>query len=302
MADFVNKFNNGDCFEVLDNMISSKVKVDNVITSPPYNTARHSKYHFSEKAIKNHEGRYDIFLDDKTDEEYLDWTVELFNKMEKVLSENGSIMYNISYSSEKTNLIWFVITNIIQRTDFEVADVVYWKKSSALPNNSSSNKLTRIIEPVFVFCRKSEFRTFKSNKVVKSTSKTGQKYYSNVFNYIEARNNDKSTKLNKATYSSDLVKELISMYVKDGSIVLDPFMGTGTTAIGCLRYNQEYNTNLKYVGIELSENQVKYSEDRVKELLGNEINTEQTTIDEFIKEEDEGKSLNETKQTRNLWT
>lgn len=302
MADFVNKFNNGDCFEVLDNMISSKVKVDNVITSPPYNTARHSKYHFSEKAIKNHEGRYDIFLDDKTDEEYLDWTVELFNKMEKVLSENGSIMYNISYSSEKTNLIWFVITNIIQRTDFEVADVVYWKKSSALPNNSSSNKLTRIIEPVFVFCRKSEFRTFKSNKVVKSTSKTGQKYYSNVFNYIEARNNDKSTKLNKATYSSDLVKELISMYVKDGSIVLDPFMGTGTTAIGCLRYNQEYNTNLKYVGIELSENQVKYSEDRVKELLGNKINTEQTTIDEFIKEEDEGKSLNETKQTRNLWT
>lgn len=302
-------------------MKENGVKVNNVITSPPYNTARHSKYHFSEKAINNHEGRYDIFLDNKTDEEYLDWTVDLFNKMEEVLEENGSIMYNISYSSEKTNLIWQVITEIISRTEFSVADVIYWKKSSALPNNSSSNKLTRIVEPVFIFCRKSEFKTFKSNKKVKSVSKTGQKYYNNVFNLIEARNNDKSTKLNKATYSSGLIMKLIDVYVVDNSVVFDPFMGTGTTAEGCLRYNEEYGTNLKFIGAELSENQVKYSEERVLPYLENENNSTnstqqlsvQTTIDDYILEDkQEGNMSNLTnlnnltqpksKTPKSLWT
>lgn len=61
------------------------------------------------------------------------------------------------------------------------------KKKSALPNNVSHNKLTRICEFVFVFCRKNEYKTFVANKQVKSQSKTGQKYYENIFNFIEAK-------------------------------------------------------------------------------------------------------------------
>lgn len=267
MEDYKNKFLNGDCIEVLSNMVSEGVKVDSVITSPPYNTARSGGYHMSEKALKNHEGRYDIHLDNKSDEEYIEWTIDLFNKLDLVLSKDGSICYNISYGGENSHLIWLTISAIIQHTNFTTADVIYWKKKSALPNNSSSNKVTRIVEPVFVFCRKEEYRTFRANKKVKSYSRTGQKYYENVFNYFEAKNNDGSNKLNKATYSSDMVMQLLDIYVQDNSIVLDPFMGTGTTALAVERYNEMNNYSCSYIGIELSPNQIDYSKERLKNYL-----------------------------------
>lgn len=258
-----NEFINGDCIEVLKDLKNKDIKVDTVITSPPYNTARHSNYHKSEKALKNHEGRYDIHLDNKSDEEYVKWSVELFNRMDEILNKDGCICYNISYGGENSHLIWLTISAIIEKTNFTTADVIYWKKKSALPNNSSSNKVTRIIEPIFIFCRKSEYRTFKANKKVKSYSKTGQKYYENVFNFFEAKNNDGANKLNKATYSSDMVLKILDMYVQDNSVVLDPFMGTGTTALAVLKYNQLNNYNCSYLGIELSPNQIEYSKERI---------------------------------------
>lgn len=96
------------------------------------------------------------------------------------------------------------------------------EKSSALPNNTSKNKLTRICEFVYVFVRKSELKTFNTNKRVKSVSSRGQSYYENVFNLIEARNNDGSNNLNKATFSSELVLKLLDIYYT-GGVVYDPF-------------------------------------------------------------------------------
>mgnify|MGYP003589134662 FL=1 len=95
--------------------------------------------------------------------------------------------------------------------------------------------------------------------------KTNQKFYENVFNFIEAKNNDGSNNLNKATFSSDLVYSLLDMYATDESIVYDQFMGTGTTAIGALRYNKENGYNLKFIGSEISSQQVEFSNNRIIE-------------------------------------
>ena len=139
-----------------------------------------------------------------------------------------------------------------------IAEQIIWKKKSALPNNVSPNKLTRICEPVFVFCRKNEYKTYAANKKVKSIRKdTGQKYYENIFNFIEAANNDGPNKLNKATFSTDLCKQLLSIYSKEGDTVYDSFMGTGTTAVAC----KEMNINC--IGSELSEAQYNYSLERL---------------------------------------
>ena len=147
-----------------------------------------------------------------------------------------------------------------------MADVIYWKKKSALPNNVSRNKLTRIIEPIYVICRKSELLTFRSNKKVKSVNeKTNQKFYENVFNFIEAKNNDGSNNLNKATFSSDLVYSLLDMYAVDNSLVYDCFMGTGTTAIGVMKYNSANNASLNFIGSEISSKQVEFSNNRICE-------------------------------------
>lgn len=257
----MNTIFNEKCFETLDKMAEVNYKIDLVLTSPFYNTSRGSKCHNTQKSRDNHEGRYDIHLDNMTDEQYIDFTIDLFGRFDKVVKENGCVLYNISYCSENTHLMWLTIADIIRRTSFTVADDIIWKKNSALPNNVSSNKLTRIVEHVFVFCRKDEFKTFNANKKVKSQSKTGQNYYENVFNFIEAKNNDGSNSLNKATYSSELCEKLLDMYARPNSIVYDPFMGTGTTAVACTSLGHQY------IGSEISSAQCDFAKDRILKVL-----------------------------------
>ena len=79
--------------------------------------------------------------------------------------------------------------------------------------------------------------------------KNNQTYYKNKYNFIEAPNNDGPCEYNKATYSSELVKQLLDLYAyKDDVIVYDPFMGTGTTANAC----KTSNLKLDFIGSEIS--------------------------------------------------
>lgn len=225
--------------------------VDVVLTSPPYNTSRVG-------ASDKYNSRYDVFQDFKSDDEYIDWTVEIFNGYDKILVPNGCVLYNISYSSENTSLIWLLVAEIIRRTNFTTADCIVWKKNSAIPNNRSHNKLTRICEFVFVFCRKKEVETFKCNKrVVSTVESTGQNNYENLFNFIEAENNDASVELNKATFSTVFCRKLLKMYAPIGALVYDSFMGTGTTAEACVI------EKVNFIGSELSAEQVKFAEKRL---------------------------------------
>ena len=250
-----------DCFDTIKRIKKSDYKINNIITSPFYNTGRSSKCHTTEKSRQNHEGRYDIHLDDMTNDEYIEFTIHLFNDFDEIVEKNGCILYNMSYGSENTEIMWLVIASIIEKTNWTIADDIIWKKQSALPNNTSPNKLTRIVEHIFVFCRKKELKTFTANKKVKSVSKKGQKYYENVFNFIEAKNNDGSCKLNKATFSTDLIIQLLDIYVAKNSIVYDPFSGTGTTANACIL------RNINYIGSEISQAQVEYSNKRLKHTM-----------------------------------
>ena len=259
------QFRNEDCFKTMDLFINKGKKVDIILTSPPYNTARKVK---TQKALDTHNNRYDDYNDNMSEEEYCDWSVRLFNKFDNVLSQNGVILYNLSYGSENPNVMWLAIGDILRKTNFMIADTIIWKKKSALPNNVSVNKLTRIVEFVFVICRKDEFATFNANKqITKYGGKLGtQPYYENVYNFIEAPNNDGSCNINKATYSSELCEKLLNIYAKTNSIVYDPFMGTGTTAIACQKFNN-MNNDMVCIGSEISEKQVEYSKERLNKFL-----------------------------------
>jgi DNA modification methylase len=99
--------------------------------------------------------------------------------------------------------------------------------------------------------------TYTANKTVTSVRETGQKMYGVVYNYISAPNNDGSCSLNKATYSTKLCTDLLTIYAKDNSTVYDPFMGTGTTAVACRQMGHSY------IGSELSPQQCAYANDRI---------------------------------------
>jgi DNA modification methylase len=232
--------------DMFENVIDY-ISFDKVITSPPYNIIR-----------PNSKDRgYDKYKDGMSNEEYIEWTIKMFKSYEKGLSKNGAILYNISYGTENTELMSLVVAEIIKRTNFTIADVIVWKKSSATPNNMSSNKMTRIVEFIYVFCRRTEFNSFTANKQVVSFRETGQKNYQNMFNFFSAKNNDGAQSLNKATFSCDFVNELINRYVLPTDTVLDNFSGTGTTLVACIE------RGIRSIGIELSEGQCEYARKRI---------------------------------------
>ncbi len=258
---------NGDCIEVMDSLDAESVDI--VITSPPYGTCRNETFSKESNQKRKYNMRYDEFVEDRTPQEYCDWTVSVFNSMERVLKKNRVVLYNFGLGNdghtEYTAYDWFkAVTEICERTPFGVADLLMWKKKSALPNNVSPNKATRIAEPVIVFCRKDEMMTFTANKKVTGEfPKTGQKLYAPFYNIFEARNNDGSTELNKATYSTQFVDVLVDLYCPDESreewTVLDPFSGTGTTGLSAVA------KGMKYIGIELSGQQCEYTVSRLSQ-------------------------------------
>ena len=239
---------NGDCIEIMDELINRNIKVNKVITSPPYNIIRPNST----------DRGYDLYKDGMANNEYIDWTISIFERYGKLLEKNGAIMYNLSYGTENTEVMNLTVAEIIKRTNFTLADVIVWKKNSATPNNVSSNKMTRIVEFVYIFCRRNEFYTFTSNKKILSYRETKQPIYENLFNYFEAKNNDETQELNKATFSIDFVHNMIDRYVLSDDVVLDNFCGTGTTLIACAM------KEIKSIGIEMSEKQCKHSIERIK--------------------------------------
>ena len=137
------------------------------------------------------------------------------------------------------------------------------EEKSALPNNRSSNKLTRIVEYVFVLCRKDEYSTFKCNKkLVSFNEDKNLRFYENVFNFVEAKNNDGINDLNKATYSVELCEKLLNVYAQPNSVIYDSFNGTGTTGVAALKLGHSY------IGSEISKEQCEFSINRLSGNVG----------------------------------
>ena len=134
------KIFNEDCRATLKKLEDKSI--DGVLTSPFYNTSRSTKTYNTLTAKDGYACRYDVHADNLSDEEYVKFTVDLFNEFDRVIKEKGCVLYNISYGSENTHLMWLTIADIIRKTDWIVADDIIWKKKSAIPNNRSSNKLT----------------------------------------------------------------------------------------------------------------------------------------------------------------
>lgn len=235
---------NEDCFETMKRING----IDIVLTSPPYNIS----------ASIQGQDMYDEYQDNKTDDEYIDWTVELFNSFDKIINPNGIVLYNISYSTRNPSMPYQLISNIISRTNWKVGETIIWKKPWAVSVNVLRGHLTRIWEFVIVFCKNGENKTYISNREIKREVGS-QIFYKNEYNFIEAPNNDGITDINKATYSTSLCEQLLNLFAPKGSIIYDPFMGTGTTAVACKKLG------LDCYGSEISKQQVDYSLERLGE-------------------------------------
>ncbi len=248
---------NEDCKVTMSERIDEK-SIDIILTSPPYNTARTNCDFHNDSKKGRYTARYVDFNDMKTPEEYIQWTIGIFNDFDRILKKNGVVLYNLSYGKHTHDTYHQLVADVIKNTSFSMADVIHWKKRTAVPNTASSNKLTRICEDVIVFVRKNEYDTFNCNKKVVSYSKgTNQKNYENIYNFIEAKNNDGPCKIHKATYSTELCEKLLNIYGEEGYIIYDPFIGTGTTALAAI------NLGMECIGSEIYGDYVKIAKERL---------------------------------------
>ena len=231
----------GDC---LDRMKDIPDKyVDGVITSPPYNFG-YNPFH----QAKGHKLNklYKTFHDNITNEEYLDFSLQVFRNYERVVKDKGVVCYVMGYSSKNASLPFQVVKHIEENTHFILADTIVWKKKSSYPLQTSPTHLSRICEFIFVFVHRDYKNTFITNKEKgKINENTGQQFYKHYTNIIEARNNDGIRSTLNVTFSVDLVKQIIDIYFPEDYLILDSFMGVGTTPIACIKSNR------KYIGIEI---------------------------------------------------
>lgn len=241
-----------DCLDTMGKLQDGVV--GGIITSPPYNIN-------TERSDCYYDNGYSE-LDGLTEQDYLNRRITEFHEFTRVIDDRGIICYNISYSKENPILPTLLMSKIHTDTDLTLADIITWKKSNAIPFQTSPTKLSRITEIIYVIVKKNHLHTFRSNKEIsKVNERTGQKFYKNYTNLIEARNNDRYKSKNKATFSQELVDRLLDIYFPVGTLVYDPFIGIGTTALSCIRKDR------KYIGSEIKKEFYDTAVERISGLV-----------------------------------
>jgi DNA modification methylase len=235
----------GDTVKTMEKIDDNSINL--ILTSPPYLASIRKDNH-------KYPGASDQIKDNQTITDYLEWMMEIFVQYERILKKDGVLAFNFSYTTFNPSLPYDLINEVFKHTGFRIYDTIAWKKKSAMPVSGHPNRVTRIVEMVYIFAKTP---TFTANKSISTISKTGQKYYNNYYNFLEAKNNDGKVDGHEATFSSEFAKFFIDLYSKEGDIVLDNFSGTGTTACTAKRMNR------RYIGIDLVEKYCEYAKNRI---------------------------------------
>lgn len=123
-------------------------------------------------------------------------------------------------------------------------DIICWHKTNALP--TYSNKYLSDTEYLLYF-KKGKGKCFPQSY---EDAKT---YYVAPINHKDKREYGHPT-----IKPLDITEKILRNSSKEGQLVLDPFMGSGTTGVGCL------NTNRRFIGIELDENYFNIAKNRIE--------------------------------------
>ena len=97
----------GDTIELMKEIDDKSIQL--VVTSPPYRRGQRidGLNNIYQKANK------DVFDDNMTDEEYINWTVEVFKQYDRILKDRGVVAYNLSYTTYSPSLPYFATASAL---------------------------------------------------------------------------------------------------------------------------------------------------------------------------------------------
>ena len=225
--------------------------VHHMITSPPYNVSK----------------EYDENL---SLQEYLSLLREVFSEVYRVLVPGGRAVINIANVGRKPYIPLATYVNTIMiEIGFLMRGEVIWDKSASAGSStawgsfqSASNPCLRDVHEYILIFSKGSF----------SLSRTEEEKSEGRINTIEKQEFIDLTKSiwrfptasakrigHPAPFPIELPRRSIEFYTYAGDVVLDPFIGAGSTALAAL------NTGRFYVGFDISQDYIHLANNRIHE-------------------------------------
>ena len=232
------KLYNGDCLEVMDKLIDENVLVDAIITDPPYIISKKSGYTNNSPDKLDYIKKYGKHKIDFGEWDKTELDIDaLFSRFSKLLKNDGSLI--IFYD------IWKMgqLKDVSEKYKFKQPRIGEWVKTNPVPINSKLNYLSNA---------KEFFASF-----VKVSKPTFNGEYDNAtYRYPICGGSERVEHPTQKPLK--LMEDLTQKHTNGNQIILDPFMGSGTTGVAC------QNLNRNFIGIELEQKYFNIAKDRIE--------------------------------------
>ena len=242
------KLYNGDCLEVMDRLIADGIKVDAIITDPPYGTTA-CKWD-SVIPFDAMWERLKKLRDDNT-------PIVLFGSepFTSFLVVSNIKMFKYNWIWEKNKSTGFLNSKKQPLNDHETISVFYERQCVYNPQMTKSDKIYK--RGYVVRDKEKGLQQSDNYGEQKSFFQTdnGMRYPKRI-QYFD--NNFTRNQLHPTQKPVALLEYLIKTYTNEGDTVLDFTMGSGSTGVACV------NTNRKFIGIELDETYFGIAKERIE--------------------------------------
>jgi site-specific DNA-methyltransferase (adenine-specific) len=217
-----------------------------MVTSPPYNVTK----------------QYD---DDLSLREYLGMLARVFGEVYRVLAVGGRACINVANLGRKPYIpLSAHIAHLMQEIGFLQRGEIIWHKGAGAGVSmawgswrSASNPVLRDTHEYILVFSKGSFRRPAEGR----ESTIGRDEFMEWTKSVWTMNTESARRVgHPAPFPEELPRRLIELYTYKGDVVLDPFMGSGTTAVAALRSDR------CYVGYEVSSDYMALAEARVRAL------------------------------------
>ena len=219
----------GDCLELLKTLENESI--DALITDPPYNIARDNNFKSMGRAGIDF-GEWDKGFN------LISWLPIAIEKLKK----GGNIIIFTSWKNTTP------IIKELEKINCEAKDMIRVEKSNPMPRNRDRRFVTDY-----------EIAIWAVKKGAKWTFNRQLETYERPL--IKTKVTPKSEKIEKGhptQKNTETMEWLIERLTNEGDIVLDPFMGSGTTGVAC------QNLNRDFIGCELSDEYFKMAQKRLQ--------------------------------------
>jgi len=247
--------------------------IDLMVTSPPYNIGiNYGNKWENGRAIESKGFKYS---DNLPEHEYREMLRTVIYETRRVLKENGQIWLNIKnrYDGEQIIPPYWVMEFF---EDMYLKNLIVWNFDWG---GSTNKRFAPRYEFIFFYTKNKKNYTFNLDKVkIPSLNfrpdryKTQLKNPSDVWRMALVSGNENERTKHPAQYPEELIERIILTGTNEGDIVLDPFMGSGTTALVAKKFKRHY------IGYEIVNEYIEMANKRIKKnsidkhinLFGNE--------------------------------